>query len=102
MQPNDQVQFEEGASNTFASKAKMPNLNRLVVKMGIAKDYEGSNKALIVIAIVAALFAVGIYAYYVQGYNPFRAKSAPVDYSKYSPELQKFLQQNQTQSNSNQ
>lgn len=67
------VQFEE-SRDEFAAKAKMPSMNMWVVKAGLAKDERGSNKVLIVLAIIAILTAAVIYAYYVMGWNPFQQK----------------------------
>lgn len=49
----------------------MPAFNILVVKIGLARDLRGSNIVLIIFAVLCTLAAVGIYAHYVVGWNPF-------------------------------
>ena len=85
----DGVELDE-QSDAFESKLKIPTLNKLVVKLGLAKDYEKSNLVLIIIAVVAIALAAVIYAYFVADYNPFAKK---IDQSKMVNPLRQIIQQ---------
>jgi len=87
------VQFDEQQSDMSNYKTKLPKLNRWIIKLGFAKDYQKSNKILIFIAIILLALSIFIYLYFVLGMNFLLKKN--VDYSKLPPIFQKSVLQNQ-------
>ena len=71
------VQFEDQTDAYLGGvphKIKQTTMVRLAIKFGLAKDEHGANIFFIAVAIVSILLAVGVYMYYVAGYNPFASK----------------------------
>ena len=75
------VEFDEQIDPPYLQSAdwkiKQSFLVRLTIKLRLAKDEKGANKVFIAISIFSIIFAIGIFLYFVLGFNPFAVTVAP-------------------------
>jgi len=79
------VQFEDEnkelsgfTSRKILGERITPSMAKTFIKFGLAKDSKQALHLMFGISITSVILAIGIYVYYVDGYNPF-AKRIPVN-----------------------
>jgi hypothetical protein len=80
----EQVQFEEDNSGGFMTRriignSTMPKMSKGLMKFGVVKNEHQANIFLICLSIISLFLAIGVYAYYVAGYNPFEKQTTGIN-----------------------